>query len=86
MTICYEKPLAEFEFWAGAKAFVKLLTIDELEEIETWIEELQSETHRILTETMINDFFWFGQDVIADILGYCSEDCMWEHLTTRTIL
>ena len=83
MKIYKEISLSEFEFWSGAKQLASLLTEKEMEEIELWIDDYQLETGTELTETDINDFFWFGDDKIAEILGYCCEDCLWNHLLTR---
>src|SRR5690606_35699900 len=55
------------EFWAGAKDRVKYLTEDELDQIEQNLEDLCPEG---LSDTEINDLFWFEEDVIAEWLGY----------------
>lgn len=67
MKVCKEVPLNEFDFWAGAKDRVKYLTDDELEQIEEILEEIYPEG---LSETDINDLFWFEEDLIAEWLGY----------------
>ena len=67
MRVYKEIPLTEFEFWAGAKDTVKYLTDFELKEIEQILEDLFPES---LSETDINDIFWFEQDLIAEWLGY----------------
>ena len=69
MTITTEKSLRNFEFWGGALATVKYLTDEELDTIEEILEELNPEG---LSETEINDTFWFGDDEIAYWLGYDS--------------
>ena len=69
MTITTEKSLRNFEFWSGALDTVKYLTDEELDTIEEIIEELNPEG---LSETEINDTFWFGDDEIAYWLGYDS--------------
>jgi hypothetical protein len=69
MRIIKEESLSNFEFWSGAKDTVKYLTESELETIEGMLEELNPEG---VTETEINDFFWFEEDTIADWLGYSS--------------
>lgn len=74
MTITTEKSLRSFEFWSGALDTVKYLTDEELDTIEEIFEELNPEG---LSETEINDTFWFGDDEIAYWLGYDSfEDIM----------
>ena len=67
MKIWKEMPLTHFEFWAGAKDTVKYLTEDELDQIEQILEDLWPEG---LSETEVNDIFWFERDLIAEWLGY----------------
>lgn len=69
MTITTEKSLRSFEFWGGALATVKYLTDEELDTIEEILDEINPEG---LSETEINDTFWFGDDEIAYWLGYDS--------------
>lgn len=69
MKITSEKSLREFEFWSGAKETVKYLTDEELDTIETILEDCYPEG---MDETAINDFFWFEDDTIAEWLGYTS--------------
>ena len=56
MRIYREIPLREFDFWAGAKDRVKYLTMEELDQIEEMLEELAPDG---LSETDLNDLFWF---------------------------
>lgn len=67
MKIYVEKSLKDFEFWAGAKDTVKYLGDNELDIIESILEETYPEG---ISETEINDFFWFEDDTIAEWLGY----------------
>ena len=67
MKVYREISLSEFEFWAGAKDTVKYLTDDELEQIEQILKEIYPEG---LSETDINDLFWFEDELIAEWLGY----------------
>ena len=69
MKITTEKSLRNFEFWGGALATVKYLTDEELDTIEGILEELNPDG---LSDTEINDTFWFGDDEIAYWLGYDS--------------
>jgi len=59
-----EKNLTEFNFWSGAKDHD--FTYNELNELETLIEDLFTET---LTETKINDLFWFEEQLLCEIIG-----------------
>jgi hypothetical protein len=67
MRITKEESLSNFEFWSGANDTVKYLTNKELYTIEAMLEELNPEG---MSETEINDFFWFEDDTIAEWLGY----------------
>lgn len=71
MKIYKEESLKNFEFWSGACDRVKYLTDEELDTIESILEECNPEG---MTETEINDFFWFEEDTIAEWLGYSSFD------------
>ena len=70
MIITTEKNLKDFEFWSGAEERVILLTWDEFETIEKELEELYPEG---LTETALNDLFWFDFDFIAGMIGETEE-------------
>ena len=70
-----EESLTSFEFWSGAKDTVKYLTYNELNTIESILEDNETE----MSETDINDFFWFEDDTIAEWLGYEN----FEELTKR---
>lgn len=59
----------DFTFWSGAKDTVKYLLDHEVNIIFDMLEELYPEG---MTETEVNDFFWFETDTIADWLGYDS--------------
>ena len=59
--------LREFDFWGGAGDTVEYLTSEELDHIERILEEIYIEP---LSETELNDLFWFEADVIASWLGY----------------
>lgn len=62
-----EDSLVNFNFWSGAKDTVKYLTNDEINTIENILEDVYPDG---MTETEINDFFWFEDDTIAEWLGY----------------
>lgn len=74
MKIYTEKSLSDFDFWSGARDTVKYLTENELSYIESILEDSFPEG---MSETEINDFFWFEEDTIAEWMGYSSfEDIM----------
>lgn len=71
MKIYREESLSNFEFWSGAKDRAMYLTDEEFDTIESILEECYPDG---MTETEINDFFWFEEDTIAEWLGYSSFD------------
>lgn len=67
MKIYKEESLRDFEFWSGAVDTVKYLTDEELDTIESMLEDIYPDG---MDETEINDIFWFEDDYIAEMLGY----------------
>ena len=67
MKVYAETNLRNFEFWSGAVDRVKYLTYEELDQIETILEDMYPDG---VDETTINDIFWFEEDTIAEWLGY----------------
>lgn len=67
MKIYTETSLKDFEFWGGAVDTVKYLTDEEMDTIESTLEDLYPDG---MSDTEINDFFWFEDDYIAELLGY----------------
>lgn len=74
MKYTVDETLREFQFWSGAKETAKQLTDEQLDQMETILEECYPDG---MTDTQINDIFWFETDWIAEQLGFRS----WEHLT-----
>lgn len=73
MTYKVEKSLKDFDFWSGAVANVKNLTDEEFDTIENYLEE----SGELMTETEINDFFWFEMEFWAtEILGTTEEEIL----------
>ena len=71
MTITREQDLTQFEFWQGAKVFAENLTYTELKEISFQLEDLNPNG---MTETEINDLFWFEDNFIAQMIGETTEE------------
>lgn len=71
MKVISEISLKDFEFWSGARDRAKNCTVEDFESIEEMFEELYPEG---MTDTEINDFFWFEFDTIAQHLGYKDEE------------
>ena len=69
MIITYEDGLYNFRFWGGARSNAKYLTWQDFRIIEHIFEDMHPDG---MTETQINDIFWFEEDWIADMLGYNS--------------
>ena len=67
MKLYKEESISSFEFWSGAKDTAKYLTEDEMNTIECILEEQYPDG---MSETELNDFFWFEDDTIAEWLGY----------------
>lgn len=75
MIIFTDYPLTHFEFWGGASAVAKLLTVPELEQIEQCLSEIYPNG---LSATQLNDIFWFEDDFIAKAIGFNDFEELWE--------
>ena len=73
MKYTVEESLRQFNFWSGAKDTAEQLTAEQLDQMESILEDCYPDG---MTDTQINDIFWFEQDWIAEQLGF--ED--WETL------
>lgn len=71
MIIKTEHSLTDFSFWSGAASRAEQLTAEQLNDIE---EQLEAEYPDGMEDTELNDFFWFGQETLADMLGFDSWD------------
>ena len=71
--VTYETDLFGFadECWGGAKDTMNELTMDQIEELDRFIEEAYPDG---LTEVELNDMLWFDRDAIANILGFKDYD------------
>lgn len=65
MKIVNEMPLRDFKFWSGAKDTVAGLTNDQFDLLE---EKLEEEYPDGMTDTEINNFFWFNRNIIREWL------------------
>ena len=61
-----EESLSNFKFWSGAKENAAELTEEQFNEIESILESLYPEG---MSDTEINDLFWFEFDWIKEILN-----------------
>ena len=67
MKIVSETSLRYFAFWSGAKDTAEYLTPQDLDQIEFVFDEIYPDG---MTDTQVNDIFWFERDFIAECLGY----------------
>lgn len=66
MTITKEIKLKDFDFWGEAIDTAEVLTDEDFDIIEAYLEECDT-----MDETELNDFFWFDNNFIAsELLGY----------------
>jgi len=75
MIIKTEKDLTNFDFWSGAVSLSNRLTYTELQQITEQLEELYPEG---MTDTQINDLFWFEEDFICEMIGEKAEDILYK--------
>ena len=66
MKVYKEMNLRDFEFWSGAKSNAETLTYQQLDTVESILEDAYPDG---MSETQINDFFWFAFDTIREWLG-----------------
>ena len=71
MKIYSEKSLRNFEFWSGAKENANELTGAQLDEVENILEDMYPDG---MSETEINDLFWFEFDTIKEWLNITDEE------------
>ncbi len=70
MKIHKEESLNNFEFWSGAKDRANKLTSRELDQIEAILEDLYPDG---MSETELNDLFWFDFETVLEWIG--KEEC-----------
>jgi len=71
MKLYSETSLSDFNFWSGAKDNVKNLTIPQLGEIESQLEDIYPEG---MDETELNDLFWFDFETLCEWIGIDAND------------
>lgn len=67
MKYTVETSLSNFEFWSGAKDRAELLTSEELDQLDDLLPDVLGED---VTDTAINDLFWFDFETVCELLGY----------------
>lgn len=73
MTIKKEISLRDFEFWGGAKQWASLLTPEELDELEWYLDDCAEDQW---TEIEINDFLWFDTEIWTELLGITEDELL----------
>lgn len=71
MKYTVDKPLSSFDFWSGAVTNAQELTPRELDDLDGILPEYFGEE---VTDTDINDMFWFEFKTIVHALGYAYID------------
>lgn len=76
MTISREIKLRDFRFWSGAASNAAKLTPDELDQLESQLEELKDYNDEPWTATEVNDLLWFQMEDVCEWLGLDYEEVM----------
>lgn len=71
MKIILETSISNFDFWAGAKDNAKELTNKQFDNLESILEDIYPNG---ITDTQLNDLFWFDFDWIKEQLGIDEEE------------
>lgn len=71
MKVYSEMNLRDFEFWSRAKDNAETLTNEQLDKVDSILEELYPYG---MNKTEINNFFGFGFDTIREWLGIEKEE------------
>lgn len=71
MKIFKEESLRYFEFWSGAEENAKELSDEQLDELETILEDAYPDG---IDATTLNDLMWFEFDTIKEKLGIEEEE------------
>lgn len=76
MKIYKECSLTDFEPWSGGADRFRVFTCEQLETIEQELEVLCPDG---MSETEINDLFWFDENLLATWLGFDDFDALERH-------
>ena len=71
MKIFKEESLRYFEFWSGAKENANELSGEQLDKLETILEDVYPDG---IDATTLNDLMWFEFDTIKEWLGIEDDD------------
>lgn len=76
MKVIREVDARNFEFWGGARDTVKYLTDYEIDCIFDFLDSISEDEG--MSETAVNDFFWFEDDTLAEWLGWTDFETLME--------
>ena len=77
MTMTIEKKLRDFHFWSGAATNAAKLTPEELDNLESQLEEInEANGDEPMSITEVNDFMWFQFEDVCEWLGLDYEEVM----------
>ena len=71
MKITSETSISNFEFWSGAKSNAEELSLSQFEQIEFILEDLYPDG---ISDTTLNDLFWFEFETIKEWIGISDEE------------
>ena len=71
MKIYSEDGLRNFEFWSGARENALKLTLEQLDEVESMLEDMYPDG---ISDTQLNDLFWFDFDEVCNWLGISDDE------------
>ena len=80
MRIYSDESLRNFDFWSGARSNAEELTYEQLDELESMLEDMYPEG---MSATELNDLMWFDFDTIKEWLGIEDEDDDFEESLKR---
>ena len=71
MKVTTEQSLSNFNFWSGAKDNASELTDSQLDTIESILEDIYPDG---MSESSVNDLFWFDFETVKEWLGIEEEE------------
>ena len=71
MKVYSEVSLSNFNFWSGAKDNAAELTDAQLDTVECILEDIYPDG---MSETSVNDLFWFDFETVKEWLGMTEEE------------
>ena len=71
MRVISDIALRNFDFWSGARDHAADFTLEQLDQVEAILEDAYPDG---MTDTEINDLFWFEPETIREWLGIEDED------------